>query len=55
MPKPMEALMLRTLIVTAASSVVLLAASSAGAQEKGNLGSKGQLILSADRLVPLFA
>lgn len=47
--------MLRTLIVTAASSVVLLAASSAGAQEKGNLGSKGQLILSADRLVPLFA
>ncbi len=47
--------MLRPLIATAASAVVLLAASSSGAQgfAKG-FGDKGQFIVSAERLAPLF-
>lgn len=44
--------MLRSLLAITASSLVLFAASSASAQ---SLGDKGELIISADRLVPLFA
>ena len=44
--------MLRTLLAVTASSLVLCAASTASAQ---SLGDKGELILAADRLVPLFA
>src|SRR5258708_37739316 len=47
--------MLRGFIVAAASSAVLLAATSASAQDLGKgFGGKGQLIISADRLAPLF-
>src|SRR5437868_12354460 len=48
--------MLRGLIVAAASTAVFLTASSAGAQEFGkNFGQQGQLIVSAERLAPIFA
>ena len=48
--------MLRRFIVAAASTAVLFAAGSAGAQDLGKgFGSAGQIILSADRLAPLFA
>ncbi len=47
--------MIRSLIVIAASSLVVTAAGTASAQElaKG-FGTKGEFIVSADRLAPLF-
>lgn len=48
--------MLRPLIATSASILVLLTAVSAGAQDPAHsFAQRGQLILSADRLVPLIA
>jgi hypothetical protein len=47
--------MIRSLIVIAASSLVVATASSASAQEAKGFGQKGSFIISADRLVPLFA
>lgn len=43
----------RTLIVMAAGLGVLATAPQAHAQQKGEFGSQGQFIFSADRLVPL--
>lgn len=48
--------MLRPLIATSAALLVLLAAASAGAQEPArSFAQRGQLIVSADWLVPLIA
>ncbi len=47
--------MKRTLTATGAALAVLLAAPLANAQTKGGFGEKGQFIISADRLVPVFS
>jgi hypothetical protein len=47
--------MLRTWMATGAFALVMTAAASSSAQDARGFGTKGQLIFSADRLVPLFA
>jgi len=47
--------MILTLSTIGAALLVLAAAKPAGAQTKLDLGEKGQFILSADRLMPLFS
>jgi hypothetical protein len=48
--------MLRGIIAAAATTSLLLAATSASAQDAGGgFATKGQFIISADRLVPLFS
>ena len=47
--------MLRTWIATGAFALITTAAASSSAQDAHGFGTKGQLIFSADRLIPLFA